>query len=361
MSPTSRALSALALAAAASALASPALAGFPDIGFVGTLGGTLTPVESFNSTGGANSVAIVGTGLFQVTLPGLGNGLDSNVQVNASNTNGTPHICTSQGWGSSNGVDVFANVACFDFSGNPYSGDFTLFYQARSSAPGGWLGYLWANQPTTASYTPSADYNYNNTGGTNTVTRQSAGVYTATFPGLRAGGNPQVTAYAFSGGASARCTISDWTAGKATTTQIGVRCFDGHGLPADEYFSLAYNRSTLEGEGEMNGVYAFANNPKKRSYTPKDYYSETGGSYPTATRFGKPEGQYSLVISNASGQSPLPILGMVTAIGTQGEYCEVEGYDDVGGGPFDMNLVCYDNEERQVNMTYSAEMFFRLP
>ena len=331
------------------------------VGFLSTFGGSVSSVSSFNSAGGANTVAILGTGIFQVEFPGLGNGLNSNVQVNAYETNGTPHICTSQGWGSPNGTDVYANVGCFDFAGNPYSADFSIFYQSRQVATGLSLGFLWADQPTSATYTPNSNWNYNDLGGTNTVSRSGTGVYTATFPGLNGGGNPQVTAYSLSGGAAAHCEISGWSGKQERTTQVGVLCFDARGNPADEYFSLSYNRP-LEGEYAINGAYGYANNPTRRSYTPKFYYSEYGGLYPTAQRqrvFGFP--LYSFVVSNPNNVNVSPIVGMVTAVGTGGEYCEVEGYDDVGGlGYFDMNLACYDSQERQIDATYSGAMFYQV-
>jgi hypothetical protein len=105
------------------------------IGYVGTLGGSISPAVSYNSAGGTNSLAVIGTRVYQVTLGGLGNSLHSNVQVNAVNTNGHGHYCTSDGWFSPNNVDVTADVACFDALGNPLAADFTLLYQARTSAP----------------------------------------------------------------------------------------------------------------------------------------------------------------------------------------------------------------------------------
>ena len=350
---TSAALGVLAMAAATGARASSS-------GFFATLGGSISPVTSFNSAGGTNTVTILGTGRFQVVLPGLGNGENSDVQVNAFNTNGTPHICTSQGWTSGNGVDVTAYVGCYDFSGNPYSGDFSLSYQSRTAATGGWAGFVWADEPTTASYKPSSLYSYNNRGGVNKITRQSAGVYTVTFPKLEGGGNAQVTAYSgFESGAAAHCEISNWTATGRPTT-VGVACFDATGAPADEYFDLSYNRSSLQSEGYTSGLYAYAYDPVTRRYKPQDHYTESGGITVKAARFGVPLGQYSLTAENPGGRQPSPILGMVSAVGTGGEYCEVEGYDEFSTS-FDMNLVCYDSEERQTNLPYSGAMFFEGP
>ena len=47
-------------------------------------------------------------------------------------------------------------------------------------------GYVWANSPTSASYTPSTFYSYNRAGGAITITRQSEGTYTVRFAGLSA-------------------------------------------------------------------------------------------------------------------------------------------------------------------------------
>ena len=86
------------------------------IGYVGTLGGELSSAVSYNSAGGGNSVSIVGTGEYQVTLGGLGDSLNSNIQVNAADYDGTVHYCTIGDWGSFNDVDVTAYVFCFDSS-----------------------------------------------------------------------------------------------------------------------------------------------------------------------------------------------------------------------------------------------------
>jgi hypothetical protein len=322
-----------------------------------TFEGSVSSLSTFNSASLSNSFSVVSTGHYTVTFPGLGNGLHSNAQVNAYNTDGKPHICETGSWGSSNGTDVFVNVYCYDFAGNAAAGDFSVFYQSRGTAPGGWLGFIWADQPSAASYTPNVNWNYNSRGGANTVTRSSAGVYSVTFGSLRGGGNPQVTAYS-STGSPAHCEVTGWNR-TGTSTTVGVACFNSAGTPTDEYYSLAYNRSALASEGVVNGLFGFAYNPTRRNYTPHEYYSEFGGVYPTAQRFGVPAGQYSLTASDPSSLTPSPWLGMVTAVGTGGEYCEIDGYEGLGTS-FDNELVCYDSAERQTNTAYSGAMFFEL-
>ena len=230
-------------------LAAATTARAQSIGYVETLGGNISSAVDYNSAGGSNSLAVIGTGLFQVTLPGLGNGIDSNVQVNAVETNGQGHYCTSDGWFSSNGVDVTADVACFDASGNPLLADFSLFYQARTSPPpSGAMAFLWGDQPGIAigsSYAPDASYSYNSTGGGNSVTHEGTGIYFAFLPGFRQSGNVQVTAY---GGSAARCEVADWYQNRAGAN-VSVYCVNAAGAATDGYFSLSYTVGTTEAAG----------------------------------------------------------------------------------------------------------------
>jgi hypothetical protein len=83
--------------------------------------------------------------------------------------------------------------------------------------------YLWADQPTSASYTPSTTYSFNRTGGPNKVTRSGPGSYTVTcgkVPSLSGprGGHVQVTAY---GSANTLCNVTGWG---GTPLQAGVQC-----------------------------------------------------------------------------------------------------------------------------------------
>jgi len=98
-------------------------------------------------------------------------------------------------------------------------------------------GYVWANNATSASYSPSAGYSYNSTGGANTITRSGVGVYAVTFAGLvppaAPFGNVQVTAY---GGGAGYCKVASWVGTPDLT--VSVRCFDGAGASIDSLYSV---------------------------------------------------------------------------------------------------------------------------
>ncbi len=347
-----------ALAAALAATAATA-AQAQSIGYVETFGGSISSAVTYNSAGGANSLSVLGTGVYQVTLPGLGDSTHSNVQVNAVNTNGHGHYCTSDGWFSPNGTDVTADVACFDSQGNPLAADFSLFYQARTSVPpSGKLAFLWANEPTIAinsTYSPAATYSYNSTGASNSVTHEGTGIFFAFLPGFTQRGNPQVTAY---GGSAARCEVADWYQNRAGTN-VSVYCVNAAGAATDEYFSLSYALGTTEAAGPAAtslGAYAWANNATKKNYIPgtaRQFDAVSAGPL-TAQRFGGlVQGQYSLTVPNPNNFSFNTILGMVTANGSNGEYCDTTGIN-VPSDEFYMDLVCYDAQGRQIDTKYTG-------
>jgi hypothetical protein len=111
------------------------------------------------------------------------------------------------------------------------------------------LCYVWANNPSTASYSPSSVYSYNANGkaAANVITRSSPGVYNVTCRGVGGaalgggtgwgpGGHVQVTAY---GGDSNYCKVVSWVTGGADFS-AGVRCYTHAGALADTRFDLLF-------------------------------------------------------------------------------------------------------------------------
>ncbi|MGH9164532.1 MAG: cell wall-binding repeat-containing protein, partial [Acidimicrobiales bacterium] len=91
-------------------------------------------------------------------------------------------------------------------------------------------GYVWANQAASPAYTPSTAYQYNSTGGTNTVVRNAAGDYTVRFPGLGvAAGTVSVTSYA----TADRCKVEGWDPAAGGALDVDVRCFTPAGVADD--------------------------------------------------------------------------------------------------------------------------------
>ena len=350
----------LALALFVAGIAAAPAGQAQSIGFVEAIGGEILPDQNYNSARGFNSLARSGN-TWEVTFAGLGDGLRSNVQVNAVDKNGTGHYCTSDGWASPNGVDVVADVTCFDAKANPILGNFSLFYQARTRAPSkGAIAFLLANRPTVPSYTPAATYNFNSTRQRNTLNRNNTGVYRAFLPGMTAiGGNPQVTAY---GGVAARCEVAKWSQNRLGTT-VGVYCVNSAGVAADELFSLSYTIGTNGAAGPADaalGAYAWANDPSQSNYVPARRFQINSVSTRPLTAERQGLGEYSLIIPNPNRIVFPEYLGMMTANGSSGEYCNYRG----SSGPLfalHEDFICFDGVGRTFDTKYTGTFFTAYP
>jgi hypothetical protein len=272
-------LETLGLAVLVAVGASGAADAFTRIGFVWSscpnCTGTYTPDSRYtwNSLGGTTTITNVGTGEYTVDFVGLYSAAHwTNVQVSAYGTSG---YCTIARWNAEGGgAAAEMYVRCFDASAHLATSHFTLLYQQRSlpfgSANVG-AAFLWGDCGS-SSCTPDFPYNYNSTGGTNTIVHNSAGNYSVTIPGLtKVGGDVQVTAY---GTTPARCITTGWNS-SSSGTRVGVQCYNSSGAAADEYFSLAYTIGLPFGaDGSTTpGAYAWANMPESTSpYTPAPLY-----------------------------------------------------------------------------------------
>jgi hypothetical protein len=292
---------------------------------------------SYNSSGGTITITPYGAGEYYVEFGGLYDGSPDDVQVTAYNTSG---YCTANSWYGS-GTTMYIFVECFDKNGSAANNYFTLLYQSHSTTFGTadvGLAYLWANDRTTGSYTPSSYYSYNSTGGTNTIRRHSTGNYTVTLPGLtKTGGDVQVTEY--SGYSEpARCNVVEWGASSAGT-KINVKCYNTSGEPADEYFNLLYGvgvpLAVTKGYA-AKGVWAWANDDTSTSvYTPDRTYQynefETGRL--TAQEVGT--GEYLVEFPGSPSYSTSLVL--VTAYANNSNYCNVDDW-----GSDYLYVLCYD-------------------
>ena len=99
------------------------------------------------------------------------------------------------------------------------------------------MGFAWANDPVSVSYTPSATYSHNSAGGPITATRSAIGRYAITFSGLggngTAGANVQITAY---GTGKKSCKVVSWSL--PDDFKANIRCFGLFGAPANSRYTI---------------------------------------------------------------------------------------------------------------------------
>ena len=201
-----------------------------------------TPLLSYqyNSAGFDITVHKLGTGVWDVTMPGLGSS-HGNVQVNM----GSPHIrasCRFVHWSAEGGgSDLIVRVRCSNLTGGAADVEYQVTWGLRTGlkAPGASkIAYVLAVEPSTASYTPIPAYRYSNPAGAIHVTRTGLGRYVVRLDGMPLGGSAEVTAI---GAPDKRCNLTGIRK-SGLPQRIGVACFRANGEPADEPFSLNYAR-----------------------------------------------------------------------------------------------------------------------
>jgi len=203
-------------------------------------------VTSFNSAGGGNVVAQVATGVWQVTLHGLGSsGPAGNVQVTPVNPT-APAKCEVSLWTSAKPAQSI-RVRCYHPGTAPMNTGWTLSYQRGRAIMGTQpkkFAYTFDNKPPVAGpYAPAPPaLNFNSASGVNTVVRSGAGLRLVTFPDV--GLLPDtVLVTAFQGLPGGFCNlISPW----ATTGPPGnvivrdVGCYTAGGGPANRASLITY-------------------------------------------------------------------------------------------------------------------------
>lgn len=296
----------------------------------------------FNSSGATNTIVRTAVGTYTVKFPNLAASAGT-VHVSAYGTGS--QSCKVVNWFPS-GSEEHVNVACFNSAGSRADALFTVSFNLPAGNIGP-LGHVWADQPSTASYTPSASYRFNSSGGTNTISRSGVGAYTVRLPGLAASaGNVKVTAY---GGGSELCKVGNWFPSGADQL-VNVRCYSTSGAAVDTRFTMTYARNMgITGIPGQPSGYAWANQSTTASYTPSTSYKfNSSGGTNTISRSGV--GAYTLSI---------PGVGVggghvqVSAYGSGTAECKVASWFPSGGAQ-KVNVRCFSTTGAPVDSLYTV-------
>jgi hypothetical protein len=215
----------------------------------------------------------------------------------------------------------------------------------------GRIGWVWANEPTTASYTPDAAHSYNSRAGANTVTRISTGFYQVFMAGLyRAeASNVQITAYGSDGN---YCSAGVWGHAGGSKVQTFVQCYNASGAVADSQFTLLYQSHSGNMGTATKGlafISSFPNTPPP-SYT----YNSTGGTN-TITHNGT--GSYTVALPGLSASAGHV---QVTAFGSPAHRCKVDNWNADSGTTY-VNVQCYDDTGTPADEEFSLAYLLGVP
>jgi len=143
-------------------------------------------VTSFNSSGGATTVAPLSDGVWKVTMAGLGSGVQvGGIQVTAVNKS-APAKCNLDQWTWTKASQVFV-VRCFNAGSSPFKTGWTLSYQRARAITGKQqpqFAYTFDNKSLLIGpYAPTPPgINFNSLFGLNTISSAGTGLRTVQFP-----------------------------------------------------------------------------------------------------------------------------------------------------------------------------------
>jgi hypothetical protein len=296
-------------------------------------GATFTPSANYQYTPSGALITVdrdpAQQNRFFVNMPGLA---PSSGVVQAAAYGGN-HTAVVNSWGNT-GTTVTATVELFTPTGAPANdAAFTIHYR-REGPNDAREAYLWANDPSSASYTPSTFYSWNGDRPDPTITRTATGVYQVTLPGLASAGpefgHVQVTPYATS---LLRAKVSSWGT-SSDAVAVTVRCFDGAGTPTDGRFVLSYNeRAAPIGARYGSGAHVWANDATTASYTPSAPYTDSNGTFgpagtETITRLGT--GSYRVQLPNVVALDSS--IAQVSAYGSTSHHASIDSWFTNGAG-----------------------------
>jgi hypothetical protein len=293
-----------------------------------------TPNEAYqyNSTGGVNTIARSDVGVYVVSIPGLVK--EAQTQVTTLSENG--ELCRIAG-AKGVGKAVEYTVNCIAIGGDPIDIGFFLLTFRGSAGPAS--AYLWANDPAAESYTPDERYQFNSSGGVNTIVRTDVGTYTIDLPGQGAeSGGFQLSAANSAPGAS--CAVRRWAIGEDNLKQVEVNCFDATGAHVDSAFTLLYVDGNDANAPQTTGAYLLVNHASAEgSFTPgKVYQFSSAGVDNTVVR--TEIGTYTVTLPEVGAEAGNL---QVTAYEYPVAACSIPRWV-LDGTTYQVDVVCYDAE-----------------
>ena len=280
---------------------------------------SVSSVYSFNPSGKPVTASHDGTGSYTVHFPGAGIGYGWVAHASAHGAGAG--YCKLNYWASNNIV-----VNCYTAAGALADSSFTVTAFSNTNTVG--VASAWADQPSTASYNPDANYQINPAGTIN-ITRSATGTYEVYFNGLVAGaGTVQVTAH---GSDNVSCSSGGWS---GNPFEAVVSCVAPSGATTDSSFAISI---VPAGIVSSQIGFAWANQQSSASYAPASDFAYNPYGPISVTRSAA--GQYHMTFTglgiNVYGGSV-----RATAYGT-GTRCKVQSW---GSGASDIvaDVNCYN-------------------
>jgi hypothetical protein len=300
---------------------------------------------STNSTGATNTVAHLSTGRYRVLFPGLASG--GNVQLGSIGSNVHCNVLGTAPVAGGQTVDVICRAP----SGALADSSVAVSYY-RDTNVGGVLGAYALVHGIGA---VSVANIWNSSGGGVTAIKTGTGAYRVVVPGQS--GLLDTVLVTAAGSQAGHCKVSAWST--TATINIDVLCFDFAGNKRDNDFSIAYHRN-IRGEPRntlptgTQGAFALVNAPGGISAAFSRNTCAAGAN--SATLLGGVYTEIYHVVTTSHGE--VPVLGLVTAVGPTGAYCNLQHLPIQGVVSDSKGFVnCFSPDGQAVVSTQHTSMF----
>ena len=216
--------------------------------------------------------------------------------------------------------------------------------------------WVWAHQPTVASYKPDPCYQYNshrNKNDANIITRQGTGQYTVELPGLGKSKRDGIVHVSPYGNSNHSCQIVSWEA-SGTTKKIKVCCFKDGSL-VDGLFTLLFYKETHR-RSERDGAYLWADQPENNDYIPNKKHQWNSTGLPNKVRRLK-TGSYQVEVPGMSQSSGVFLATACNSVESQ-YTAEVTEWKYEGNNLI-LDINCFDAHgnlaDSQFTFTYMSD------
>ena len=300
----------------------------------------------------------LGVGYCRVLLPGHLSG-GGNLQVTSAEFPGTSNFVTVVESFASVSGKLQCDIKTFGAAGQLVDGAFTLVYRV-GGRPTDRTAYVWADNPTAASYTPPTNYSFNGNRGNPTIVRTGIGMYVVTLPGLASAyGHAQVSPIATN--IASRAQVIGWGSTGADMT-VTVRTFDRTGSINDRMFLLSYTQ-TAESQARHlgSGAHVWANLPTQSSYTPNVNSQASNGTNPPATLITITRasvGTYDVVLPRHQATFGVPIVGI---FGLSAGAARIRDWVSTPGGGTSIRVECTTPNYTLSNRQFLLQFLSAIP
>lgn len=210
-------------------------------------------------------------------------------------------------------------------------------------------GYVWASNPSTASYAPVATYAFNRSGGAITITRQGVGTYTVRFAGLSAVLGTKSTVHVTGYGAvNTYCKSANQ---KLLSDVVQIKCFDAaSGRPSDAQYTVHITKRY----GDL--AFAYASQAAGTDYAPPGSASHNPAGAMRVFRDGV--GSYRVRFTGFG--SRLTANGghaQAMALGTGAQHCKILRW--LAAADLEVYVLCYSRSGALKDVKFNV--FFATP